>query len=382
MALGHVGDAPGTHRDEQQNNGKRGRHPPDAAVAAQQQADANHIAPDVEHHHIEAAHRDAVVTQAATDGDRHQHQQRKHGQRQQARQRLEEGLALLVLHGIGDENQYHHAQHAGRHQIAHPAHRQLPGEQDLGGIDVERGHVEQQQGDEQVLRNALGKTGKGADAADVLLGTLGNLAHRQQRRQQHHAEGGYVDEPTVDIHAEEPVERLHKQDDTQREDTAHHDACRDSDKEPLGKVPEGHIVAPAVEAQQEQREHYRHHRGTHAHQLLHREAFKLRQVERHAQPHGKTEHLGNDGREATLEVLGEQLQRHGQQGSRSGKEDEKEVPLLIDGMAIAVDEEHQVTREEHEQQHGHRETPDAMTETLNQHTGGNAFENFHNLGFR
>ena len=150
----------------------------------------------------------------------------------------------------------------------------------------------------------------------------------------------------------------------------------------MGKVPEGHIVAPAVEAQQEQREHYRHHRGTHAHQLLHREAFKLRQVERHAQPQGKAEHLGDDGREATLEVLGEQLQRHSQQSTCSREEDEKEVPLLIDGMAIAVNEEHQVTREEHEQQNGHRETPDAMTETLDQHSGRNAFENFHNFGFR
>ena len=44
----------------------------------------------------------------------------------------------------------------------------------------------------------------------------------------------------------------YKQDDAQREDAAHHDACRDGDKEPLGKVPEGHIVALAVETQQEQ----------------------------------------------------------------------------------------------------------------------------------
>ena len=157
-----------------------------------------------------------------------------------------------MLHRIGDENQDHHAQHACRHQVAHPAHRQLPGDQDLSGINVERGHIQQQQGYEQVLGNALDEAGKWGNAADVLLGTLGNLAHRQQRCQQHHAEGGDVEEPPIDIHAEKPVQRLHKQDDAQREDTAHHDACRDGDKEPLGKVPEGHIVALAEETQQEQ----------------------------------------------------------------------------------------------------------------------------------
>ena len=82
-----------------------------------------------------------------------------------------------------------------------------------------------------------------------------------------------------------------------------------------------------------------------------------------------------------LEVLGEQLQRHGQQSARSREKDEEEVPLLVDGMAIVANEEHQVTREEHEQQHGHRKTPDAVSETLNKHTGRKPFENLHNPTF-
>ena len=119
---------------------------------------------------------------------------------------------------------------------------------------------------------------------DALVLALRYLTHGQQRSQQHEAERGYVGEPAIDLHAKQPIQRLDKQDDAQREDATHHQSRHQGHQKPLGEVPEGHIIVLAVEAQQKQRQHHCYHCGTHADHLLHREALKLGQIQRHAQP--------------------------------------------------------------------------------------------------
>ena len=89
------------------------------------------------------------------------------------------------------------------------------------------------------------------------------------------------------------------------------------------------------------------------------------------------QHLGDKGHRTVLEVLGEQLDRHGEQRARGGIKNEEKVPLPVAGRFIAMDEEHQVAREENEQQHGHGKTAACATHLLEPVGQGESFKDVH-----
>ena len=248
-------------RKEQQRAGKRAAYPPQTFRPRHTEPYADGIAPDVERQQIDTQHRHAVVAETADDADGHQHQQRQHDKRKPAEDPpVEPSVFRLETDRIEQMDNNDGKEHQRRYQPAYPSVGQRPFEDDLEDVEIQRGEIGEEQGEEQEMDDAVHEPVLHPVAGRTVLFGRRCLHDDQRGCQEHEAEDQKIKEMAVaDLGIEQIEKRQHQQLQPQEQESRNDYGQPRTPQESDGKADGGPVVPQPAERNYEEA-----HRNGHA----------------------------------------------------------------------------------------------------------------------